>query len=990
MSDYPQYLGNYLGIVVQNNDPARRGRVKIFVPHISPTVYKNWNEVNKDKQFKFVGANINSDLTDILEDLKRILPWSECAAPIAGESSSGRYNKYLNVGSISDSSKLRSTVNLLSSSDINYKNVTDKYSYTQNFDLIGEKPGAIYDKDHFRLNDAFINPKDTNANNTNIFAFNYIPETYSNAAKGSFSIPNVGAHVWIFFNAGDPLKPVYFATSYGNEDWRTIYQSTTGDSESFDNVTFIGDKGIDYPGTYQNVQKEKYDINTEVYRNKYVINQKGGTIQIVNTDNRESIKMTHYSGSFKEFTNLVNIELATNNDQKLVINDQFLTVRGDRNEFTGNNLDFLVQGDHYVKIGNLKADYHKKWREIVKEIADTKQLFEIRRAEKIEDSILQLTSPGQFKSGQHADCPVCTAIKDLYGKKDRYWAYNNSTQSDYKNEVFGTIADTAGDFIFGQTLIGGSIGFAAKKVGVQGKPEFGTPQELSSKFFGSGDGGNSGPGYIFGVRCPACNPDPGEERFVLLGESRPTPGKSPSSADGTFAKETRKRFVKELTVRKLKELADLEKKMGIGGSQLIEITKHKFENIGMTMNDFGSVRVDDKGKMEISEVRVGKGGVFYNRTPSPLVEYVHVDDLPGGNYTLNVCNRYNLQVGAGGINFKSYGPVNMTGTIMNIAGTQVNVASENEVNIDGGKRLSLVGDILSLRQRNGGQVVGDGNLGVTKNVIIAGGLHVEGELCANHITLPKEIQATEQTTLQGAPTVLEPMSNTKGKVLGFGVPLSNWPVPTVNEFGTVAYKPGTAGVSGPPYIGFTDATIPSGRLQVNTPIGYIKADLTVGYIPAGTCTVQGVDSQGGVVISTNLNNIEVKASRLVVGGLDVPVLASHNGSSAGGQDTPVFGSGVGSNLPTGPIGGAGTIGAGCVKGSDAGLAGLRAETMPIMIYGTGRDENSITIKPHSHQFIGIATDPVERNVDVREVSVSMNGGAPIPPQPVNNAKKTNA
>ena len=202
--------------------------------------------------------------------------------------------------------------------------------------------------------------------------------------------------------------------------------------------------------------------------------------------------------------------------------------------------------------------------------------------------------------------------------------------------------------------------------------------------------------------------------------------------------------------------------------------------------------------------------------------------------------------------------------------------------------MSLVGDILSLRQRNGGQVVVEGNLGVTKNVVIAGGLHVEGELCANHLTLPKEIQATEQTTLQGAPTVLEPMSNTKGKILGFGVPLSNWPVPTVNEFGTVAYKPGTAGVSGPPYIGFTDATIPCGRLQVNTTIGYIKADLTVGYIPTGTCNVQGVDSQGATVICTNITPIEVKASRLVTGGLDVPILASNNGSSVAGFDTPVF------------------------------------------------------------------------------------------------------
>ena len=52
-----KYYGNYLGIVIQNNDPKARGRCKIFIPHVSPTVYKNWNEVPQDKKFKFLGAN---------------------------------------------------------------------------------------------------------------------------------------------------------------------------------------------------------------------------------------------------------------------------------------------------------------------------------------------------------------------------------------------------------------------------------------------------------------------------------------------------------------------------------------------------------------------------------------------------------------------------------------------------------------------------------------------------------------------------------------------------------------------------------------------------------------------------------------------------------------------------------------------------------------------------------------------------------------------
>ena len=37
-----KYLGNHVGIVIQNNDPDKSGKVKVWVPHLSPTVYKNW------------------------------------------------------------------------------------------------------------------------------------------------------------------------------------------------------------------------------------------------------------------------------------------------------------------------------------------------------------------------------------------------------------------------------------------------------------------------------------------------------------------------------------------------------------------------------------------------------------------------------------------------------------------------------------------------------------------------------------------------------------------------------------------------------------------------------------------------------------------------------------------------------------------------------------------------------------------------------------
>jgi hypothetical protein len=105
---------------------------------------------------------------------------------------------------------------------------------------------------------------------------------------------------------------------------------------------------------------------------------------------------------------------------------------------------------------------------------------------------------------------------------------------------------------------------------------------------------------------------------------------------------------------------------------------------------------------------------------------------------------------------KTTGIMELGGTIMNMAGDQVNIASDNEINIVTDGRLNIVADILTLRQKNYNQVLVEGNLGVSQNVVIGGGLHVEGELSVQHITAPTEIQETEEVVLQGAVVTGEP------------------------------------------------------------------------------------------------------------------------------------------------------------------------------------------------------------------------------------------
>lgn len=703
-----QYNGMYLGIVVQNNDPEQRGRVKIYVPHISANVYQSWYQENVDKSFSFPGGNIESDLSKIIEPLKLVLPWADPALPLVGATGSGRYNSHLDHASISDSSNIKTTKEDTDAVDVNSK-------YNLNDSGLGESPGRKYEIESMRLDDAFttsLSGSKNAPNNINPYSYNYKPTTYSNQAKGSYSVPNVGSHLWLFFNDGDFLSPVYFAASSGAEDWAGIYKYN-------DNH--------DYPATYENVSKvddQYYDTDTETYRNKYVINQKSGALEFINTDNREILKMTHFSGSFKEFNNNVNIELATKNDQKLVIENQFLTVKGFRNTHVGRDLDSIVRGDNYIKIGNLDRSVHQQWKTKAKELHDVKVLFDRQRAQ-IGTTISLLPVPEEGTVG-YAPCPVCGDVERM----DKIHVMNSEMKRFNRSQWPGVAGGGIDQFPVRVN--------SKNEITLSLKNSYEKPP-LVERYVHENDFRNNetryDPGTIFGLSCPVCSGS----------------GLSPSTMHGKWQvteQKTQDKF-NELHLRVVEELFEIEKNLGHGGSEFIEIAKHKSETIGLVMNDYDSVRVDPIGKIYRDKLVIHPEGVMNSQAPSPLIEYVHVDDLPGGSYTMNICNRWNVMVGSGGVDIKTTGLVDVGGSIVNVAGDQVNISSENEINIDGGRRLSLEADIVSLRQRDRDQVLVDSNLGVSQNVIIGGGAHVEGELTVNHITAPAEIQETDPVVIFG-------------------------------------------------------------------------------------------------------------------------------------------------------------------------------------------------------------------------------------------------
>ena len=377
----------YLGVCVQNNDPEKRGRIKIFVPHISTSLYKI-NRENVDKIFKFPDASNNPDLSNVIEELKRALPWAEYAGPIFGGNASGRYNAVSDKGTTADSNEW------------NGNQVVENGRPLQRFI---NSDGAFPDA---------FNETNVNRNKfVNYYSYQYTPSDYSDLARGTFSIPNVGAHVWLWYKDGDTHFPVYFASSYGQEDFKRIYTMNQD----------VNDPGaVDYPTGYESKSSAdgaSYDyFDTTTFRAKHVINTNKHSIELIDTDQREILKFTHFSGSFKEFTNYANIEFASNNDQKMVIGDQFLTVRKNQNIFVAQCQDNIIEQDQYIKIG-IKIDSKEitAISTILKDIHNIKRLFDKQRAKYSEAPTL--LSSLQDRIGVFVPCPLCNGIGSYKGYK---------------------------------------------------------------------------------------------------------------------------------------------------------------------------------------------------------------------------------------------------------------------------------------------------------------------------------------------------------------------------------------------------------------------------------------------------------------------------------------------------------------------------------------------------------------------------------------------
>lgn len=104
-----RYTHFYRGIIVQNNDPLKAGRIKVFVPSVNTNLLDKWiKNKSEDDMWNHIGENVNGFNEEVLNKLKMYLPWGEVMSPLFGMNSNGFFFSPKKVSTISNDSNLSS------------------------------------------------------------------------------------------------------------------------------------------------------------------------------------------------------------------------------------------------------------------------------------------------------------------------------------------------------------------------------------------------------------------------------------------------------------------------------------------------------------------------------------------------------------------------------------------------------------------------------------------------------------------------------------------------------------------------------------------------------------------------------------------------------------------------------------------------------------------------------------------------------------------
>ena len=445
------------------------------------------------------------------------------------------------------------------------------------------------------------------------------------------------------------------------------------------------------------------------YKNKLTINQRGGSLTIDNSTDDESVSLSQRSGSNININNVTNSELATNNKQVNVVNDEFETVGNNKSIFVGGDFVKRIVGSsqEYDGLSNQdQLDAFQEWKDAYSNVAKIKARFKIKRG-----GISLPNGEELEQSGQRADNPVVNS--KVFTVENVFNGYSGTP-----------IRNSGSDEVVEYS-----------KVIDRGNTKAAEDRELTVGDIdkSAGASGSSAPGVLeFGA------------------------SKSAATEGGEWENDEEGQEIKVAILDKQPELNAIEQRMGNGGDSTKYVMRDNFRQVGAVFNDYPSVKIDPKGRSQPLEMIVSDKGNYKNHDYVPHVEDVdNSSNFPGGNDVEIVCNHKNTIIGSGGWNIKSSGPMEIGSSTLKIGSKKVHIAGSHGLHLGSEECLELQ-SLKTITLRTNRQVYVESALGVKNNLIVGGGMCVEGETYLQHVTAPLEVQQTEDTTLFGQFAASEP------------------------------------------------------------------------------------------------------------------------------------------------------------------------------------------------------------------------------------------
>lgn len=446
-----------------------------------------------------------------------------------------------------------------------------------------------------------------------------------------------------------------------------------------------------------------------VYRNKVVMNQRGGSLEINNTTENESVSLSHRSGSNITLNNVVNSELATTNKQTNVVNDEYHTVGNDNSMFVaGDNIHRVGENSYTIK-GTISDDQiaaMELWKETYRPLALINSRFKVARG-----GFSFPNGEGYAPSGTKSSNP--TLKNKMISVENKFTGYSDipiRTSELDEVAIYSTVKDR-----------GLTKGASSKNINTT---------DISNS---AGVKGSNSPGVVtFGAAI------------------------SSSSEEGQWDIDNPSSNLANNIVTLQDTLLPIEESIGNGGDELEVIKRNSLRIVGGTFNDFPSIRIDPRGRSQPLETLVSANGTYKNHDFMPHVEEIdNSSNFPGGDEKIIVGNRYDLTSGAGGINLKTSGAMELGGSTLKIGAKKIHIDSSYGVHIGSESGVELQ-SLKTITFRTNRQVYIDGALGVDKNAIFRGSVYIEGETYVQHITAPLEVQQTENTIVAGKFSIEEP------------------------------------------------------------------------------------------------------------------------------------------------------------------------------------------------------------------------------------------